>query len=842
MRSMSALPFARHSASLLFIVLALFVGACSASSSSKPAAQLPVAATCPLEANNANGAIQDGLLLTSFPLENTGKVAVDAIRVTSFTITISSKTTPGTVMGGTSSIGGGDRGASFGSFPSSVLVAGSPTLTLGGTCTVSGVALSFSLETPLTVARKSPGSATAGSGVAAITRTLAGPYPGPVVNPEEANPEHEGWIVPIGPVRPLSHSPAVTVAVAPKPAVDPPKIEVYSQFFPFSGAQNGFPVEPSGATAASAGNVMLISSNTGDSFSINGGGSWFFLTPGGKTGMFPATEGGFCCDQIVQYIPPPIDRFVWLMQYWGPGGGGSLTGPNLERIAVASPAAIVANVSNPQKAWSFFDLTPAEMGLGTDFFDFPDMSVGDNNLFISFDDVNKGGLIVVRVSLSMIKDVGDLGEIPFQFTHASDSSVAYLGHLTQNPGPEIFWAGHTSNSSIRVFSWPDGSNTYSWQNIDIGSWPNNANNLVALTPTPPSPAQNWLGKLQSNGLFPILGSTRAGSPVGVAGPPQQLYFAWTGSSGDGFNFPQVQWVTIGINPMTLATQRQLQSPSFAVANPALIANSQGEVGISAEMGGGTTFENHAIGFLIDNRLFTTTNSNFGVSRFGDYVTIRQDQVNTALFDAFGYGEDNNSNIPSEPVVFTIFGRPPTPTYDMFSVSLGTGDDDARSNSEVLVQLSGQNAICAKQSDSIKANSTCTGNGNSSPTWNNFTTWNPGTPFPLTNTETGLAGFSTITVTLVQSNPTCSNNCDNWDLQSINVVAIDSTGSLPPITLVNLSEPDTGTNNCIARLKGANGGNATAVTFGNLGTATPTHVYANGTFKGESTTCINNGGP
>jgi hypothetical protein len=451
-------------------------------------------------------------------------------------------------------------------------------------------------------------------------------------------------------------------------------------------------------------------------------------------------------------------------------------------------------------------------------------------------------LIVVRLSLEIIKNVGDLSTIPFQFTSPSDGSEAYGSHLTQNPGPEIFWAGHNSNSSIRVFSWPDGSNMYSWQDIDIGSWPNNPSNVTAVTPTPPTPAENFLFKLQNFPTFQILGSTRAGSPVGVAGPPQQLYFAWTGASGDGFNFPQVQWVTIGINPLVLATQRQLQSPNFAVAYPALNTNANGEVGISAETGGGTRFENHAIGFLIDDRLFTTTSSDIGVTRFGDYVTIRQDQVNPAFFDAFGYGEDVAGGSRTQPIVFTIFGRPPIPTYDQFAISIGTGDDNARSDSEILAQLSGQPAICAKQSDSIAPNSACPGNGNSSPTWNNFTLWNPGTPFPLATPETGLAGFSTLTVSLVQSNPGCSISCDNWDLQSISVVAIDSTGKLPPLTLLNLSEPDTGTNNCIARLKAPGNGNATAVIFGNLGTASPTHEYANGKFKGESTTSVNNGGP
>ena len=800
-----------------------------------------IAVPPPLQARPANGAIHGTQLLTAFPVLNTGKVVVNAFRVTKTTLQIGAKIVPGTITGDTASINPGVTGASYGSFPASALVPGAKTLTIVGSCNVSGAVLPFTLTTPLTVAPKSPGSAPAASGTATVTRILKGPYPGPPLEPKEANEDEGAWVVPIGPVHPLTHSPAVAIAPAPAVAVDPNNFEVYNQFTAFTGLQNGIPVEPSGATAATAGNVVLVSSNTGDAFSITGGASWTILTPGGKTGMFPATEGGFCCDQIVHYVPPPIDRFVWLMQYWGPGGCCSTVGPNLERIAVASPASIVANAANPKAAWSFFDITPADLSLGTDFFDFPDLSVGDDNLFISFDDVGKG-LIVVRVALNTIKDVGDLSFVPFQFTHPGDGLVAYGSHLTQNPGPEIFWAGHNSNSSMRVFSWPDGSNIYSWQDVDIGSWPNNKNNMVALVPTPPAPNQNWLSKVQSFTGFPILGSTRAGGPVGAAGPPQQLYFAWTAASGNGFKFPQIQWVTLGINPIVLATQRQLQSPNTAVAYPALTTNSDGEVGIAAEAGGGSLFENHAVGFLIDDRLFTQTKSNFGVNRFGDYVTIRDDQANPAHFDAFGYGEDHNSSGGTEPVVFTIFGRPPIPTYDQFSISIGTGDDNARSDSEILAQLSGQTAICAKQSDSIASNSVCPGNGNSSPTWNNFTLWSPGTPFPLTNPETGLAGFNTITVSLVQSNPGCSSNCDNWDLQSINVVALDSTGKLPPLTLINMSEPNTGTNNCIARLKGGASGNATAVTFGNLGTATPTHVYSNGTFKGETTTCINNGGP
>jgi hypothetical protein len=499
----------------------------------------PIASPLPLEARPANGSIQAKTLVTAFPVKNTGTVPVDDFKVTQTILTIGAKKVTGTVVGGTATISAGQRGASYGSFPSSALVPGTKTLTIVGTCNVSGVALSFTLVTPLTVAPTSPGTATAGNGVAEITRILTGPYPGPTVEADEANPDQDGWVVPIGPIHPLTHSPSVTIATAPAPAIDPNDLQVYSRFVPFISGQpaNNFPIEPSGATSATGGGVILVTTNSGVAFSVTGGKKWIGLTPGGKTGLFPTAEGGFCCDQIVHYIPPPIDRFVWLMQYWGPGGCCSTNGPDLERIAVASPVSIAANVANPQKAWSFFDLTPAELSLGTDFFDYPDLSVGDNNLFVSFDDIGKG-LIVVRLSLEIIKNVGDLSTIPFQFTSPSDGSEAYGSHLTQNPGPEIFWAGHNSNSSIRVFSWPDGSNMYSWQDIDIGSWPNNPSNLAAVTPAPPTPAENFLTSCRISLRFRFLDPRGRAAPSGSRGRPSNCILPGLGRVATDLTSPR----------------------------------------------------------------------------------------------------------------------------------------------------------------------------------------------------------------------------------------------------------------------------------------------------------------
>src|SRR5262249_48885182 len=140
---------------------------------------------------------------------------------------------------------------------------------------------------------------------------------------DEVNPG--GWTPPTGPFVPGTPTPEMTGA-GPIAAPGGPHTEAGTGGVPTHrrlGLSGSTTAEPSGA---SGGGVVFVTSNWFAAYSTDDGVSWTRLNP---TTIFPNDAVGFCCDQIVQYLPS-VDRFVWFLQ-----GNGY-------RLAVASPAQIIA--------------------------------------------------------------------------------------------------------------------------------------------------------------------------------------------------------------------------------------------------------------------------------------------------------------------------------------------------------------------------------------------------------------------------------------------------------------------------------------------------------------------
>lgn len=591
-------------------------------------------------------------LLSALPIFNTGTAAAENVQLAEITLEDSTLTLPTSLPFGLGIIPVSDSVVLDANFSGIFFPLEDYVFDAQGTYDVGVATYCFSITSDYVVPKDAPGSGILTTIMVEADDVIGAPFPSQPREPGSLDfVNGSQWTVPIGPFAPGTPTPTATapemvpgsLRFKKKPGFalgDGPGPIVFlanNSLGVTSGSSNGTAstvAEPSGSS--SGGGVIFSTANWVAAFSTDGGGSFTQLDP---TTIFPADAVGFCCDQIVQYVPS-IDRFIWLLQ-----GNGY-------RLATASPAAII---SSGGTAWTYWNLTPQVFGqpAGTGL-DYPDLSVGNGSLYMSWDagfgcpSGCRQGFQVARTSLAGIQSGGT---ITIDFTDPPDSPMAWGSHLVQNTLDEIFWAGHNTNSQMRVFSLAEGSNTYFWRDIGTSSWAR-----VALSSTTPD-GQNWLGG--SNG-FPgtsIIGGTRSGN---------QIWFAWNAGTDTNFQQPHVEMVTLDrANNFSRIQQVQIWNNSYAFAYPALTTNfCTGEIGLSLEWGGGGNYENHVVGLWGDFVVYITTASNVGTTRFGDYVTIRQEPFTEAnpgnLFNAFGYGL-RSATAPATGTLtdirHVVFGRP-----------------------------------------------------------------------------------------------------------------------------------------------------------------------------------------
>jgi hypothetical protein len=300
------------------------------------------------------------------------------------------------------------------------------------------------------------------------------------------------------------------------------------------------------------------------------------------------------------------------MQFCG-DGATCLNGNNIIRVAAASTANFI---NSGGTSWTYWDIRSSQVEATSGILDYPDMSVGDNSLYISSDAVGIG-LLIMRLPL---KEIQQGSGFTFWYTHPTDGGTAYGGHVCQNTGDEVYWAGHNNTSSMRFFSWKESSTTYFWRDRNVNSW---TTGLANNTPG----GVNWL--TGSNG-FPgnaVLGITRRGNEV---------WFAWGANAGNGFKNAHVNVVKVRNSDYKVIEQMQIWNDDYAFAYPCFATNTREEVGISLEWGGVTTEANHAVGFMGDFVVYYPRLSAASNARNGDYVTIRRFYEDGGRFAAAGY--------------------------------------------------------------------------------------------------------------------------------------------------------------------------------------------------------------
>jgi hypothetical protein len=377
-------------------------------------------------------------------------------------------------------------------------------------------------------------------------------------------------------------------------------------------------------SVAEAGQTVMLTANTWAAFSTNGGASFNVID---VTTLFPRSEGGFCCDQVLLYAPK-INNFLWLSQYWRLDGAGI----NRIRLAVATPEEIAQSGGT---AWTYWDFTSDVIGDGS-WLDYSDMGLGDNNLYIAVNSVGRGR-VVARLPLESIQ-----ARTSISYRYTPPTLNSYFSAISQDTGNEAFWGGFTNNSTMRIFNWTEGSTTFSSRTLPINSFPNGASSGTKC-PDGVDWSNFWA---QGNNWE---GCARSGD---------QLWVSWPAPEGGGFPQVHIQMARVNVRTWRVEEQMQIWNPDFAFKESNLATNSRGEVGIDVAFGGGSTFyANNAVGVWGDFVVYYPRLSNVCTTRWGDYSTVRRVGPQGTDWCAAGYV---NTSSPSGVVAvphYIQFGRP-----------------------------------------------------------------------------------------------------------------------------------------------------------------------------------------
>jgi len=366
-----------------------------------------------------------------------------------------------------------------------------------------------------------------------------------------------------------------------------------------------FNPEPS---VAENGKIVMTTGNFWMSLSKDGGATFNSVNP---TTIFPQDYGGFCCDQVVTYVPRQ-DLFVWLLQY------RTSAGKNAIRIAVQKTSVVS---SSNGTAWTYWDFTN-DIFAASGTLDYNDMSFGSTNLYWTSSVGGASNRYVIRVPLS---ELAAMGTIHFQFTGATQATWS---HVSQSGSNGVYWAGHVDNSTLRVYSMMDADGFYSWRSVPINSWPNGTSSSIAANGT------DWL---QDAALKTYV---RAAAVRG-----NSVYFAWNAAKGGGFPQSHVQIVQINTGTWTLQSQFQIWNPAFAFAYPYFDINAEkGELGMIVAFGGGTFNASSGVGVWGDFVIYYPRLSDVSQNNYGHYHTVRRSASNPMQFVAAGYTHRPDSSV------------------------------------------------------------------------------------------------------------------------------------------------------------------------------------------------------
>lgn len=367
---------------------------------------------------------------------------------------------------------------------------------------------------------------------------------------------------------------------------------------------------------ANSGKYIWYTGNWYAGRSSNAGNTWNFVNPYAD---FP----DFCCDQDVIH-DKGRDIFLWYRQGVQLGGGN-----NNFKIGVSS---------NGGGSWTQYTITYTNYGgLPLGWFDYPQLAVSNNYLWITSNYFNANGtfqrMILTKISLDQLQAGGAITWSYWSRT------TGWTWSPTQGTTDVMYLGDHTSQTLFNICDQPESNSTLTCRDVAVPAWTaTGRGSAVCTTPNGLNPCARLDQRVNVGWLKEAEGA--ANSHV--------LGFFWTVAQGNGFPFPYVN--AIAVNPQTFtplaggAGRPLIWTSVAAWAYAGASPNGRGALGISTWLIGGGFYPDFYVGIDDDYNgippgweVAWVTNSTtvFG-NRWGDYTRVRSFDPTEGVWSASGH--------------------------------------------------------------------------------------------------------------------------------------------------------------------------------------------------------------
>lgn len=388
--------------------------------------------------------------------------------------------------------------------------------------------------------------------------------------------------------------------------------------YPIIGDGRSDTAEPS---LANSGNHYWMTMNWNRGFSNDGGSTW--TAQADDSG--PADAPFFCCDQDVVH-DHGRDVTLWSNLY---------VNSNLTTGAIRIFVRQNGNLAD--KCSYTFDPGPGTL------LDYPHLALGNNFLYLTTNNIVNGGWAGAEIWRFPLDAMYQCQGFNYNFFTWTGSVGQVVWTPTRGATDTMYMVTIENASQLRYFHWAENSNTIFWTApVNV-----NASNFGQATCIGGLSGNNWMADPLSTSAIGFQVRTTVAQDHGT----QYLATYYTVAAGGSFNHPQAYaaGVIARTSDFAILKTPDIWNSSSCFGFPDVTSNARGDIGLTIAFGSSSSGGGPAQGYVSISDDFTNSGSSgfFGTvflvasaddnsSRYGDYLTIRQQEPVDLAFIATSY--------------------------------------------------------------------------------------------------------------------------------------------------------------------------------------------------------------